>query len=120
MTEPYSLQQIRNYWIQQAEKYEQSPKASWSDHMVIEMEIREIDKHLSTGDQVLDVGCASGISSDFDCNVTGIDPSFELLKLNPSRNKVQAEAENIGDRVYRAHHPAIHGAAHRHQQPVAL
>lgn len=30
---------------------------------------------------LLDVGCGSGISSDFNCKVVGVDPSFGLLKI---------------------------------------
>ena len=32
--------------------------------------------------KILDVGCGTGISSDFECFVVGIDPSIELLKQN--------------------------------------
>ena len=42
MTEPFSLEQIRDFWTQQAREHGLSPSASWSDRMVIEMEIREI------------------------------------------------------------------------------
>lgn len=38
------------------------------------LEIKKIDK-------LLDVGCGTGISCQFDCDVTGIDPSEELLKI---------------------------------------
>lgn len=59
----YTLQQIRDYWEQQALKHKQSHEASWSDKPIIEMEIREILKHLDHGDRVLDVGCANGYST---------------------------------------------------------
>jgi ubiquinone/menaquinone biosynthesis C-methylase UbiE len=45
--------------------------------------------------RILDVGCGSGVSSDFDCFVAGMDPSLDLLKLNASANKVRARAESI-------------------------
>ena len=32
--------------------------------------------------KILDVGCGTGISSDFGCFVVGVDPSIELLKQN--------------------------------------
>lgn len=63
MSEKFSLEQIREYWIQQALAHGDSPAASWSDQMVIELEIRECLKHLSDGDRVLDVGCANGYST---------------------------------------------------------
>jgi len=59
----YDLEQIRSYWEAQAEKYKQSPAASWSDTPVIEMEIREILGYLEDGDSVLDAGCANGYST---------------------------------------------------------
>lgn len=43
---------------------------------------------------LLDVGCGTGISSDFNCKVIGIDQSIELLKQN-NKNKILAKAENI-------------------------
>ena len=55
--------EIYEFWKKQANEHRQSPSASWSDHRVIEMEIREIVKRLDDGDRVLDVGCANGYSS---------------------------------------------------------
>ena len=37
---------------------------------------------VKNNDLLLDVGCGTGISSQFDCKVIGIDPSIELLKQN--------------------------------------
>ena len=55
--------QVRAFWAEQAAKHCLSPAASWSDQMVIEMEIQQILKHLKDGDEVLDVGCANGFST---------------------------------------------------------
>jgi len=63
MTEKFSLEQIREYWTRQALQHRQSPAASWSDRMAVELEIREISKRLADGDRVLDVGCANGYST---------------------------------------------------------
>jgi len=63
MTEPFSLEQIRDFWTQQARAHGLSPSASWSDRMAIEMEIREILARLRDGDNVLDIGCANGFST---------------------------------------------------------
>ena len=46
-------------------------------------------------DLLLDVGCGTGISSQFNCNVIGIDLSFELLKLNKNKKKILSKAENL-------------------------
>jgi len=40
-------------------------------------------------DLLLDVGCGSGISSDFDCDVIGIDPSIELLQTGFGKRKAK-------------------------------
>jgi ubiquinone/menaquinone biosynthesis C-methylase UbiE len=63
MTDKFTPEQIYRYWEQQALEHEQSPTASWSDKMVIEMEIREILRWLSDDDHVLDIGCANGYST---------------------------------------------------------
>jgi ubiquinone/menaquinone biosynthesis C-methylase UbiE len=41
-----------------------------------------IKRHLQVrkSDLLLDVGCGTGLSSDFDCHVFGADPSINLLK----------------------------------------
>ena len=43
-----------------------------------------IKNNIKTGKKtrILDVGCGTGISSDFGCFVVGIDPSLGLLKYN--------------------------------------
>lgn len=46
-------------------------------------------------DKLLDVGAGTGLSSDFECEVTAIDPSIGLLKQNPAKNKIVAKAENL-------------------------
>jgi ubiquinone/menaquinone biosynthesis C-methylase UbiE len=63
LTARFTQDEIRSFWNNQAAEHGQSPSASWSDHRVIEMEIREITKHLEDGDRVLDVGCGNGYSA---------------------------------------------------------
>ncbi|MFH1800879.1 MAG: class I SAM-dependent methyltransferase [Candidatus Omnitrophota bacterium] len=75
---------IKSYWSQQAVKHGKSHVASWSDLRVIEMEIRELDKHLSDGDRVLDAGCANGYMSiqlarKKEIEITGIDYSRKMI-----------------------------------------
>jgi len=79
------LEQIRTFWTEQAREHGQAPSASWSDRMVIEMEIREILKHLSEGDRILDVGCANGfstvqIAAQLKVHVRGIDYIPEMIE----------------------------------------
>lgn len=42
---------------------------------------------ISSNINILDIGCGSGISSNFDCNVIGIDPSKNLIKIAQSNDK---------------------------------
>ena len=63
MTTKFSQPEVYEFWTKQAQEHGQSPAASWSDHQVIDMEIREITQRLNEGDRVLDVGCANGYSS---------------------------------------------------------
>ena len=44
--------------------------------------------------KILDVGCGTGISSDFNCSIIGIDPSEALLKQN-KKPHIQGSAENL-------------------------
>lgn len=79
------FEQIRAFWTQQARAHGQAPSASWSDRMVIDMEVREILKHLADGDRVLDVGCANGFSTlqfaaHLNVQIRGIDYIPEMIE----------------------------------------
>ena len=63
MSEKWTLEQIRQFWTEQAQRHGKSYAASWSDQPVIEMEIRQILGWLADGDRILDVGCANGYST---------------------------------------------------------
>jgi len=82
--------EVFEFWTKQAREHGQSPSASWSDHRVIEMEIREITGHLADGDKVLDVGCANGYSSiEFALarrvNLRGLDYIPEMIEQAKAR-----------------------------------
>jgi ubiquinone/menaquinone biosynthesis C-methylase UbiE len=85
MMNRYNQEQVRQFWSQQAASHGQSHSASWSDRMVIELEIREIVRRLADGDHVLDVGCANGYSTvQFACQkhvqVRGVDYIPEMIE----------------------------------------
>ena len=63
MAAKYSLEEVRDFWTNQAEEHGQSPAASWSDVSAIQLEIREILEWLKDDERVLDVGCANGYST---------------------------------------------------------
>ncbi|HLG23593.1 MAG TPA: class I SAM-dependent methyltransferase [Candidatus Nanoarchaeia archaeon] len=48
---------------------------------------------VSKNSKLLDVGCGTGISSDFGCFVVGIDSSEKLINLNPLKRKIIGTAE---------------------------
>lgn len=50
---------------------------------------------ISKNTKILDIGCGTGISSEFDCFVVGIDPSIELLKQNKNNGKLLGIAEAL-------------------------
>ncbi len=58
------------------------------------LEIAKKYIHPKKEDWLLDVGCGSGLSSMWECNVIGIDPCFELLKRN-KKEKVAGVAEKM-------------------------
>lgn len=104
----FNLKQIHEFWLQQALKHGQSHSASWSDRMVIDMEIGEVNKYLSDGDKVLDVGCANGYStvqfaSEKRITIKGVDFADEMIvnarsRLKECRDKLSGKVEfQIGD-----------------------
>ncbi|MEI6633356.1 MAG: class I SAM-dependent methyltransferase [Chlamydiota bacterium] len=85
MTGKLTVNQIKGYWEKQALKFAHSPAVSWSDHRMIEMEIREITRYLEDGDTVLDIGCANGFSTvkyalEKDIEICGIDYISEMIR----------------------------------------
>lgn len=83
-TAEYSIEQIKNYWKSQAEKYGGSHKASWQDIYVIEKEIEIISSFLQDGQKVIDIGCGNGYSTiryakDYELDIEGIDYVDDLI-----------------------------------------
>jgi ubiquinone/menaquinone biosynthesis C-methylase UbiE len=108
MNDKLSLPEIRDFWTEQAKEHGLAPAASWSDRTVMEMEIREILRHLVDGDRILDVGCANGFStvqfaSQRRVHIRGLDFIPEMieqarLRLARLTGKLQGNAEfDTGD-----------------------
>jgi ubiquinone/menaquinone biosynthesis C-methylase UbiE len=108
MNDKLNIEQIRDFWTQQAKEHGLAPAASWSDRTVMEMEIREILRYVADGDCVLDVGCANGFStvqvaSQRRVHIRGLDYIPEMvdqarLRLATMAGKLQSTVEfNTGD-----------------------
>jgi ubiquinone/menaquinone biosynthesis C-methylase UbiE len=108
MNDKLSIEGIRDFWTQQAKEHGLAPAASWSDTTVMDMEIREIIRHLADGDRVLDVGCANGFStvqfaSQKRLHIRGLDYIPEMVaqarvRLTAMAEKLQGTAEfDTGD-----------------------
>jgi len=104
---------IKDYWNRQAIKYGQSQSASWSDHYVIDMEIKEISKYLPfftetkcpdfVNKETLDIGCANGYStmkyaSRPGLNIKGIDYSPDMIA--EARKRFIDSGENLSSVVF--------------------
>jgi ubiquinone/menaquinone biosynthesis C-methylase UbiE len=63
MTRKLTIEEIHQFWTEQAALHGPSHAASWSDKRVIELEIEALAERLDDGDRVLDVGCANGFST---------------------------------------------------------
>lgn len=92
MEQRLTLEQIRDFWTEQAKLHGTAAAASWSDVNVIDMEIREILTRLADGDRVLDVGCANGYSTiQYAANrkltVRGVDYVPEMIEQARARLK---------------------------------
>lgn len=93
MSQKLTLEEIRSFWTRQAIEHGQAPDASWSDHRVIEMEIRELVSRLVDGNKVLDVGCANGYSTiqlaaQKAINIRGLDYIPEMIE--EARKRLQS------------------------------
>ena len=102
MSRRYSLEEIRSFWDKQALKYQQAPEASWSDRMVIDLEIQELLKHIEDDDRVLDIGCANGYStlqlaSRRRVELLGLDYIPEMVQQ--ARARLEAEQQALAGRV---------------------
>ncbi|MDP9261663.1 MAG: class I SAM-dependent methyltransferase [Actinomycetota bacterium] len=94
-------EEIRQFWSEMAHMHGESPSASWSDHGVIELEIRAIGARLQPGARTLDAGCANGYSSAryaaLGASVVGVDYIPEMVEHAESRR--QALPREVAERI---------------------
>ena len=101
MSSKDNMNQIREFWTEQAIEHGDSPSASWSDQRAIDLEIREIVNYINDGDTVFDIGCANGYSTiQFACEknikISGIDLIPEMIDTANMRKK-QLSDKILGD-----------------------
>lgn len=79
-----------DYYSQIAQGYNELHQQEQSNKLLI------IKNNIPTSKEtkILDVGCGTGISSDFECFVVGIDPSIGLLMKN-SKRRILGVAEAL-------------------------
>lgn len=99
MRKSYTMKEVFDYWTGQAKTHGRSYEASWSDVGVINLEIKEILKHLKGGDKVLDIGCANGYSSialalEKKIRIKGVDYIPEMIvQAKENLKRVEGEAK---------------------------
>ena len=96
----FTREENLRHWREEAERLRDPGAASWTDRMAVELEIRELDRHLSAGQRVLDVGCANGFTTmrlarENAIDISGVDPVPELIELARARS----ERESTGSTV---------------------
>ncbi|MBI2658965.1 class I SAM-dependent methyltransferase [Candidatus Woesearchaeota archaeon] len=79
------------YYNAISEGYDELYKEEQLNKLSVIKNIIKINKNT----RMLDVGCGTGISSEFDCDVAGVDPSISLLKLNKNNKKIIGIAESL-------------------------
>jgi len=67
----------------------------YKDEQIKKLSIIKSKIKVRKNSKLLDVGCGSGLSSDFGCFVVGIDPSMGLLKNNKNKIKIKGIAEML-------------------------
>ena len=108
LSSAWGLDAIHDFWTEQAQQHGAAAEASWTDVRVMEMEVRELLRHVTDGDRVLDVGCANGFSTlqlaqARQIDIVGVDYVAEMIdaararlaELRPApRNQVRFETGN--------------------------
>ena len=65
------------------------------EEQLSKLSIIKSNLEISKNAMLLDVGCGTGISSQFGCKVVGLDSSIGLIKLNKSSDKIVGFAESL-------------------------
>lgn len=100
-----SAEEVRAFWTEEAVTHGVSPSASWSDHRVMDLEVRAIGPYVA-GARTLDVGCANGHSSlkfvaEYGADVLGVDYIEQMISSANERRESLAsdQRERVSFRV---------------------
>jgi ubiquinone/menaquinone biosynthesis C-methylase UbiE len=90
----FNEDEIREYWSNQATRFGDDHRASWTDIHAINLEIAEISKRLRDGTRVIDIGCANGFSTinyaqRFRIDIKGVDYIPEMIAAAKDRLAMQ-------------------------------
>jgi len=98
---------IKEHWDNQAERYGDSPEASWGDNYMIDLETGVISEYIQPGNKVLEAGCANGHSAfrqlkqHKSIRIEGIDFSEKMIEVaNKKKKEIGIKDEikfNVGD-----------------------
>lgn len=98
---------IKEFWENQAVKFQTSHVASWGDNFAIDLEIETIGKYIKEGDIVLDIGCANGFAAFRQLDkgrakkIYGVDYAANMIKYANSIREDYPEKQkldfNVGD-----------------------
>ena len=75
---------VDNYYDSIADGYDKLYK----EEQINKLAIIKSQILIKKDSNILDIGCGSGISSNFDCNVIGIDPSKNLIEIAKKNDKM--------------------------------
>jgi ubiquinone/menaquinone biosynthesis C-methylase UbiE len=73
----------------------------YADEQIKKMNIIKKHMNINSNSTILDIGCGTGISTDFNCKCIGIDSSNKLISIakrkdkNPSHEFIVSKAEDI-------------------------
>ncbi len=91
---------IKDFWEENAKKFEKSHEVSWGDECAIKLEAQNINNYIKDGDSVLDVGCANGFAAISQClshklkSMTGVDFSSNMIEF-AKQNREETEFKDI-------------------------
>lgn len=94
-------EEVKQFWENQAEKFQDNILATMPDILLKELEIENISKYLKDNEKVADIGCGNGYSTFYyaenkKIEITGIDYSENMIKF---ARKTLDSRENLKNKI---------------------